>query len=129
MSRAPETNRAGRQARIQDHLTDILDKAWAINLAGRQIDRTGQVGGIGILAAPLGQLPGRGLEHVRAEGREQTHVPAQAKKIGRHEQAAPRMLPARQGLKARQPAGAEMDDGLEIGHNLAALYGRAQIRF
>jgi hypothetical protein len=120
---------AARQAVLAQGLGDVGHQARAVDLAGRQVDADGQGAHRRVRVAPGGQLLGGGVHHVRAQLAHQPHLFDQRQELVGRQHAAARVDPAGQGLEARQRARRQAHDGLEVGLDLAAGDGAAQVGF
>ena len=118
---------ARRQAGVAQDLDDVGNEVRAVDLAGGQVHRHGQLAGRPVGVAPDGELAGGLAHHVGAERAHQAHLFAERQELVGRQQATPGMTPADQGLEARQRAGGEAHDRLVVGHQLAPADGAAQI--
>src|SRR5690606_30321072 len=109
---------AGRNALVFKDLADALHEVGLLEQAAGQVDRDGVIKAEGL-------LPGAGLACGLADG-PQAHVVDQAGGFGQRDEVGGRddlavSLPTHEGLDAHHLPGADIDLGLVVQHQLAAL--------
>ena len=118
---------AGASPEIGERLLDLVEEVGLEELLVREVDAQLEAAVLGMLDLHLADLPAPLQQHEAADGHDQPGLLGHREELLRQQQAAPRVVPAQQGLEARHLAAREVDERLVVDPELAALDRPAQV--
>ena len=118
----------GLDPRAAERVAHVVHEVRLRQLAGREVDRDGQlVGVVAELALPAGELVHGPVHDQLPDLDDEPGVLGQLDEVDRRDDASLGVVPADERLEPGQPAGAQLDDGLEEQREVVALDGAVHL--
>ena len=120
---------AGVELMRREAVAHVLDDVAVVEITARHVDRYAQAVAVRDLALQARQVRAGALQHPLRHRHDLPGLFGERNEIGRHHEAARRVAPAHQRLDADEVPRTQIDDGLVVRLELAAIDGGGQFVF